>query len=66
MTRSFKELTTEQFESFAQTHPAGSYLQTAAQSRLLARRGWQTSLVGLVEENQVVAAAVLALSLIHI
>lgn len=60
MTRSFKELTTEQFESFAQTHPAGSYLQTAAQSRLLARRGWQTSLVGLVEENQVVAAAVLA------
>ena len=31
MTRSFKELTTEQFESFAQTHPAGSYLQTEAQ-----------------------------------
>ena len=59
MTRSFKELTEEQFESFAQAHPAGSYLQTAAQARLLARRGWQTSLVGLVEDNQVVAAAVL-------
>ena len=59
MTRSFKELTTAEFEAFAQTHPAGSYLQTASQSRLLARRGWQTRLVGLVSDDQVEAAAVL-------
>ncbi|CAM4291947.1 aminoacyltransferase [Weissella hellenica] len=59
MTRSFEELTTAEFEAFAQTHADGSYLQTASQARLLARRGWQTSLVGLVEDHKVQAAAVL-------
>jgi len=60
MTRLFEQLTEEQFEQFAQTHTSGSYLQTSSQARLLVRRGWQTTLVGLVENQQVVAAAVLA------
>ncbi|MGL5746396.1 MAG: peptidoglycan bridge formation glycyltransferase FemA/FemB family protein, partial [Weissella cibaria] len=46
MTRSFEQLTEAQFDDFAQGHQAGSYLQTSAQARLLARRGWQTALVG--------------------
>ena len=60
MARTFEELTEMQFEQFAQTHPAGSYLQTSSQARLLARRGWQTALVGLVDDQRVIAAAVLA------
>lgn len=60
MTQSFEQLTEAQFDDFAQGHQAGSYLQTSAQARLLARRGWQTALVGLVEDATVVAAAVLA------
>ncbi|HEY4399962.1 MAG TPA: aminoacyltransferase [Lactobacillaceae bacterium] len=55
----FQNLTDTQFQNFADTHADGNYLQTLQMRDLLKARGLTTHLIGVLEDDQVVAAALM-------
>ncbi|MDR1473295.1 MAG: aminoacyltransferase [Lactobacillales bacterium] len=56
----FTELTEEEFENHAQKCALANYLQTPEMKRLREKRGWQTTYVGLKDQQTVVASALLS------
>lgn len=61
----FRELSKQEFDGFVKNHPQSNFLQTSAQAAVISERSWNAALVGLVENGQVVAAAVLSWTHIH-
>lgn len=55
----FTELTKEEFEQFSQTHPCGTFHQMAGWGELKKRYGWNYYIVGMKEEETIVAAALI-------
>lgn len=55
----FIELTKEEFTNFEQNHPAGNFYQTIGWGELKKRNGWNYYLVGLKEQDDILAAALL-------
>lgn len=55
----FIELTKEEFTKFEQQHPYGSFYQTIGWGELKHRNGWNYYLVGLKENDEVKAGALL-------
>ena len=55
----FVLLTNEEFTAFEKNHPYGSFYQTIGWGELKKRNGWQYHLVGLKDEGNVIAGAML-------
>jgi alanine adding enzyme len=55
----FIELTQKEFMDFEQSHPLGMFMQTSYQHDLVEKRQWQSSYVGIIDHDQIVAGALL-------
>ncbi len=53
----FLELDTQTFDEFALTQPVGNFTLTSDYAQMLAKRNWDVRMMGLYENGQVVAAA---------
>lgn len=55
----FVTLNQEEFEEFSWTHPCGTFHQMTGWGKLKEKNGWKYYLVGVKENNQIVAATLL-------
>ena len=55
----FEELSKEEFTTFEKNHPYGSFYQTIGWGELKKRNGWNYYLVGLKENDKILAGAML-------
>lgn len=58
--KQFIELSEAEFNLFSTHHPKENYLQTVEMAHLLKIRGWKVNYVGLKNDEQIIAAAMLS------
>ena len=55
----FTELTIEEFKEFSKNHPQASFMQTLNWGELKKENGWNPIIVGVKEDNKVIAASLI-------